>query len=71
MFGTILVDIAPLTLVEKTDLRCFGEIYGEKLARYVKIFLRLSAPREGVPIIWVKIPSGQARPASRTESLDP
>jgi len=39
--GTILVDIDPLTLVEKTDLRCFGEIYGKKLARYVKIFLRL------------------------------
>jgi hypothetical protein len=38
-FGSILEHIDPPSLVEKTPLRCFGEVYQEKLARYLRIFL--------------------------------
>ena len=39
-----MVDTDPLSLVnlvEMTPLRCFGEIYQEKLARFLKIFLNV------------------------------
>jgi hypothetical protein len=39
--GTIMVDIDPLTLVEQTSLRCFGEVYRDKLIRFLKTFLQL------------------------------
>jgi len=34
-----MVDIDPLALVEKISLRCFGEVYQERLVRYLKVFL--------------------------------
>jgi len=37
--GIILVDIDPLELVQGIRLKCFGEIYQERLYRYLKIFL--------------------------------
>jgi len=36
-----MVDIDPLTLVKQTPLRCFGEVYGDKLVRFLKIFLQV------------------------------
>jgi len=39
--GTIMVDIDPLTLIKTTDLRCFGEVYQDKLVRFLKTFLYL------------------------------
>lgn len=43
--GTILVHIDPLELVRGIWLKCFGEIYQEKLYRYLRIFL--DKPIEG------------------------
>lgn len=34
-----MVDIDPLTLVEQISLKCFGEVYQDKLVRFLKIFL--------------------------------
>lgn len=34
-----MVDIDPLALVEQISLKCFGEAYQDKLARFLKIFL--------------------------------
>jgi hypothetical protein len=39
--GTIMVDIDPLTLVEQTPLRCFGEEHQERLPRFLKTFLNI------------------------------
>jgi len=39
--GTIMVDIDPLTLIKTTYLRCFGEVYQDKLVRFLKTFLDL------------------------------
>jgi hypothetical protein len=46
--GSIMVHIDPLALVEQTPLRCFGEEYQDKLARFLKIFLLLGE-FEGAP----------------------
>jgi len=43
--GIIMVDIDPIELVRGIWLRCFGEIYQERLYRYLKIFL--NRPIEG------------------------
>ncbi len=34
-----MVDIDPLTLVEQTPLRCFGEVCQEKLFNTLRVFL--------------------------------
>ncbi len=34
-----MVDIRPLELGEQTPLRCFGEEYQDRLARFLKVFL--------------------------------
>lgn len=37
--GIILVNIDPLELVRGICLRCFGEVYQEKLYKYLRVFL--------------------------------
>ena len=44
--GSILEHIDPPGLVEKTPLRCFGEVYQEKLTRYLRIFLKIEAVKD-------------------------
>ena len=36
-----MVDIDPLNLVKTTHLRCFGEVFQDKLVRFLKAFLDL------------------------------
>ncbi len=36
-----MVHINPLNLIKTTYLRCFGEVYQEKLVRFLKTFLYL------------------------------
>jgi len=43
-----MVDIDPLTLIKTTYLRCFGEVYQDKLVRFLKTFLDLGGVR-GLP----------------------
>ena len=36
-----MVDIDPLNLIKTTYLRCFGEVFQDKLVRFLKTFLAL------------------------------
>ena len=37
--GTIMEHIDPLTLVRQTPLKCFGEVFQEKLFNCLRVFL--------------------------------
>jgi hypothetical protein len=45
-----MVDVDPLALIREIRLRCFGEIYQERLFNYLKIFLDLPGEFEGSPL---------------------
>lgn len=44
-----MVDIDPLCLIKMTYLRCFGEVYQDKLVRFLKTFLYLRGSLRGYP----------------------
>ena len=60
-----MVDIDPLTLVDQTFLRRFGEVGKDKLLRYLKIFLGYWSNRN----IASKAPEGrEKRPGTRARA---